>query len=219
MNNLTEYLEQYSLLSLEKQEKLARLIGEHTVDFDLEGGMIHFTEQCSFPFQVLGTESDNSLTWLWAWAEEQPDIPLNRLSSAYQVKDWGEKAGLPQFTMPSIDLTRADGRALSIIASEICGASSYYQDSYEGGAVFLLLFGEAIDRQPSFDAAGLQRQFTEVLSLYELNGRTALIAYLRKKGLSYSEEERILHAELESGEKLSAKFDENGQVVAIEGDN
>lgn len=215
MNILTEYLEQFALLSLEKQEKLAILIGEHSAELNLEEGMIQFNEGVLFPFQVLGTESDNSLTWLWGWAEEQPEIPLNRLSSAYLMKDWGEKAGIPEFTKPSVDLTRSDGRAISLISSEICGASCSYQDSYEGGAVYLLLFGEAIDQQPSFDVAGLSRQFSEVLSLYDLNERTALLSYLRKKGLPFSEDNQTLSAELETGEKLTAIFDEKGRLLTI----
>jgi drug/metabolite transporter (DMT)-like permease len=56
------------------------------------------------------------------------------------LRAWGEKEGLQEFTLPSVDLDRADGTMLSLIASEVCKASGYYRDPYEGGALFLLLF-------------------------------------------------------------------------------
>jgi hypothetical protein len=75
MAKITEYLELYALISLEKQEKFDRLIGEHTMELDVDTGTIRFSNGLAVPFQVLGTESGNTLTWLWAWSDEQPDMP------------------------------------------------------------------------------------------------------------------------------------------------
>ena len=148
-NTLQAYLEQYALLSLEKQDKLESLIGEHLHELDLDAGTIRFNE-LQFPVQVIGTESYNTLTWLWAWADEQEEIPASLTQSAIQLRIWGAEAGIPEFTMPSVDLNRADGSALAMIAAEVCKASCYYRDGYEGGAAYLLLFDRTIDsRRPS----------------------------------------------------------------------
>ncbi len=215
MKNLTSYLEEYALISLEKQDKLARLIGEHAVELDIEAGTIRFSGNIEFPTQVLGTQSDNTLTWLWAWAEEQPEIPVDLQRSSLQLKAWGAKAGINEFSVPSVDLDDADGQAISLIASEVCKASCYYQDTYEGGALFLLLFGKEIDRQPSFDVAGLIRHFSHLISFYELNHRNALLSYFRLKGLSYAEQGPVIAGELESGEDIRVKFDLKGSAISI----
>jgi hypothetical protein len=210
---LTDYLEQYALIALEKQDKFAILIGEHTYDLDLESGKIRFNDNLEFSYQVLGTESDNTLIWLWAWADEQTEeIPVNLLQASRQLREWGSSKGIQEFTLPSVDLDRADGHVLSMIATEVCGASCYYRDAYEGGAAFVLIFDKRIDVQPSFDLSRLSRRFLDLISHYELNHRKVLSSYLRIKGLSPSETGPLITCELESGERLSAEFDEAGRL-------
>jgi hypothetical protein len=218
MNALTEYLGKYALISLEKQEKLARLIdGQVVVDIDFDAGMLHFSDGPEFRFQVLGTESDNTLNWLWAWAEEQEDLNPYLLTSSLQMKEWGVKAGIPECTIPSVDLEKADGYTLSLIASEVCAASCYYQDSYDGGASFLLLFGGELEQLPGFDVAGLSRQFSNLIALYELNHRNALMSYLRQKSLPFAEQGTTIKFELESAEQVSAEFSPDGVLKSING--
>lgn len=217
MNALASYLEQYGLVSLEKQEKLKSLLGDHTMELDFDAGLIRFSSAYEFPFQVLGTESDNTLTWLWAWAEEQTEVPEEQLRSARQMREWGAKENLIEFTTPSVDLTSADGLIISLISSEICGASCYYQDSYDGGALFLLLFGQTIDVQAPLDAAGLLRQLSGLASIYEFNHRNALRSYLRSKGLAFSEAGLLISGDLESGENIQAVFNEQDALVSLNG--
>ena len=160
MSTFIEYLEKYALVSLEKQEKFRRLIGEHTRELDLDSGLIRFDSDLVFPFQVLGTESNNTLTWLWAWSEEQTEIPPNLIKSSFELKDWGNRHRIREFMMPSVDLNGADGHAISLIATEVCRASCYYRDPYEGGTVYVLIFGKTIDEQPPLDFSRLSPQYT-----------------------------------------------------------
>ncbi len=217
MNELTHSLEQYALISLEKQEKLSRLLGDHLVELDFDMGLLRFSGEMEFYFHVLGTESDNTLTWLWAWADEQAEAPEELLQSALQMKEWGASRGIEECTLASVDLDKADGHALSLLAAEVCSASCYYRDAYDGGALFLLLFGKEIDRQPSFDAAGLVRRFSQLILLPNLNHRNALLAYLRKKLLPFVEHGAIITAELESGEDIRAEFDPSSRLLFING--
>ncbi len=217
MTRFKEYLEKYALLSLEKQEKLASLIGEYTFDIDYDAGVIRFAGGSEFPFQVLGTESDNTFTWLWAWADEQAEIPALLLKSAHQLKSWGENNGVSEFSMPSHDLDMADGKAISLISSGICDAGCFFREDYDGGALFLLLFGTEIGRQPSFDAAGLIRQMTDLSSLDGINLRNTLTSYLRLKNISFAEQGTIIEFELESTERMSVEFGPSGGVKSING--
>ncbi len=211
-----KYLERYALLSLEKQDKLGSLIGEHLHELDLDAGTIRF-DQFQFPMQVIGTESDNTLTWLWAWADEQTELPASLMQSAIQLRTWGAGEGIPEFTIPSVDLNTADGTAISMVASEVTKASCFYRDSYEGGSVFLLLFDRTIDSQPSFDRVRLLRALSDLLSRNDLNHRNTLLSYLTVKGLSPAAERDLISCELESGERLIAEFDDTGRLVAING--
>jgi Family of unknown function (DUF6882) len=218
MTKLIEYLEHYALTTLEKQDRLALLVGEHTFELDLDGGKARFGETLEFPFQVLGTESDNTLTWLWAWADEQAEVPLSLLSSAFQLKDWGEKNGVKEFIVPSVDLAAADGHAISLIAAGVCGASCFYRDRYEGGGAFVLIFDKRIDAQPSFDLPRFIRKFLDLSSRAEFNHRRALAAYFRAKGLRFTETGTLTNGELVSGERVNAEFDGAGTLISLNGE-
>jgi hypothetical protein len=215
-NPVRTYLEQYALLSLEKQDKLESLIDEHLHELDLEAGRIRFNG-LEFPLQVLGTESGNTLTWLWAWADEHTEVPARQLQSAIQLRNWGAGERAAEFTLPSVDLHRADGHALAMIGAEVCKASCYYQDAYEGGAVFLLLFDRIIDNQPSFDRARLLLRLTDLFSRYDLDHRNTLLSYLTLKELSPKAERNLISCELGTGERVNAEFDETGRLVMVNG--
>jgi hypothetical protein len=215
MDKLTEYLEQYALISLEKQDRLALLLGDHTPALDLDSGKIRL-DNVEFPFQVLGTESDNTLIWLWAWADEQTeDVPEPLLRASRELREWGLRQHLQEFTRPSIDLGRADGHVFSMIAGEVCRAGCYYRDAYDGGAAFLLLFGALIDAQPSFDLSRLSQRLLELISRYELNHRNALRSYFRTRGLFVQETGPSMSCELDSGERLSAEFTDAGHLIRL----
>lgn len=219
MTTLAGYLEQFALLSLEKQDKLDILFGDYTYTLDLDAGKIRFNDNLDIAFQVLGTESDNTLVWLWAWADEQPeDVPENLLRAARELKVWGSCEGVHEFTHPSVDLHQADGRVLSLIAGELCKASCSFRDVYDGGSAYLLLYDKAIDEQPSFDLSRLSRRFLDLISRYEINHRNTLISYLRSSGISIAESDSSITCLLDSGERLSAGFDSAGRLTHLNGE-
>ena len=216
MNTLTHYLEQYALLSLEKQDKLAHVVGEHLFQIDLDAGTVSFGD-LELPYQVLGTESYNTLTWLWAWAEEQPEIPEELVSTAQALKDWGARAGIQEFTVPSVAIDKIDGHAFALIASEVCKTSCFYRDAYEGGALFVLLFDKRIDNQPPFDLTRLSNHFLDMIERYTFNHRNMLLAYLGVKGITALTLDHRITCKLATGETLSAEFDEAGRILLLNG--
>jgi Family of unknown function (DUF6882) len=222
MKKLTDYLEQYALFSMEKQDKLARIIGEQIHQLDLDAGVIRFSRDLELQFQVLGTESDNTLTWLWAWAEEQSEIPENLIQTSLQLREWGVHEGISEFMLPSIDIHKTDGNSIALVSSQIAKASSYFRDSYEGGAAYLLIFDKSIENEPSFDRASLYHHLTELLSRYELNQRKVLMSYLEMKELSPVSKDLLITCELENGERVNAEFDDkeklrvwNGEAITM----
>jgi hypothetical protein len=220
MTKLTEYLEQYALLSLEKQDKLDLLLGdEHTHSLDLEAGKIRFHDNLEIAFQVLGTESDNTLVWLWAWADEQTEeVPADLLKASRELMNWGSREGVQEFTSPSVDLHKADGHVFSMIASELCRASCYFRDAYDGGAVYLLLFDKVIEAQPSFDLTRLSRRLLDLFSRYDINHRNTLLSYLRTRGIVFAEKNTLITCVLDSGERLNAEFDIAGHLTMLNGE-
>ena len=216
MSTLREQIERYALLALEKQDKFFRLAGEHLFELDLEKGLARFGRAIEFPCQVLGTQSDNTLTWLWAWSEAQEEIPETLLRSSREMRSWALRENVPEAAEPSVDLDRADGRALAMVAVEVCGASSFYRDPYEGGALYLLLFGRAIDDQAALTGQRMAYHVRELSRQYDISPRETLLAYFRAKGLQADFSGRTLSCLLESGEPFTMEFDAHGMPVEQE---
>jgi hypothetical protein len=219
MNPVIRYFEQYALVSLEKQDGLIRRLGEHILELDLDAGIARFNRDFAFPFQLLGTESDNSLTWLWAWADEQPELPEELLRSGRDLKAWGAREEVAEFTVPSLDLNRADGTMLALIASGVCAASGYYRDYYDGGTLYILLYGADSGHLQEFDRAGLIHAMRDLASRYDFDHRKALLSYFSMKGLPLSGSDDAVNAELAGGERVVALFDHAGKVTTINGES
>lgn len=216
MSRLLEQFERSSLLALEKQDKLAAAAGEHFLEFDLDTGKAKLGSSLECSIQVLGTQSDNTLTWLWAWSEEQGEVPEALIASALGLREWGARQGVREFTEPEIDLDRADGVTIAMIAVEAAGASCYYRDAYDGGSLYLLLSSEAIDRQPPLGARRLAFHLRELAAEHGINPRNTLLAYLRARGIPFSEEGASVRCLLANGEEFSMGFDEQGRLLGTE---
>jgi hypothetical protein len=218
MASLQALVERFAMVSLEKQAKLAGLIGDHYFHADLDEGRVRFSDAWECPFQVLGTESDNTLTWLWGWADEQSEVPDHLLTAVQELRKWGIQNNVVELTLPSIDLNRADGTMLSMIASPICRANAFYREYFDGGSLFVLLFGDAVDRQPGFDRSGFLRALTEHTSVYSGNHRALIASYFRELNLPYQETSGAFSGELAVGERIVAEFDPSGMITTINGE-
>ena len=203
---------------MEKQNKLARIVSEQMHQLDLDAGMIRFSRDLALSFQVLGTESDNTLTWLWAWAEEQTEIPDNLIQTSLQLRDWGLRERINEFIQPSVDTFKTDGNAIAIVSTQIANANSYFRDSYEGGAAYILIFDKSIENEPAFDGVSLYRHLTELFSRYELNQRKVLLSYLEIKGFAPVSQGPLVICELANGERIIAEFDDEGKLRVWNGE-
>jgi hypothetical protein len=219
MKTFIQYVEQYALLSLEKRHKLSGLVADEMHELDLEAGTVLFSSGLVIPYQVLGTESDHTLTWLWAWAEEQTEIPEDLLQTSLDLRAWGMREGLHEFTVPSVDLDRADGNSIALIATEIAKANSFFRDVYDGGSALLLLFDNSIDVQPGFDRKALFQELSGLAALYDLDQRNVLRSYLVAKQLSPTEDGALLSCELDTGERIIAEFNERDKIINLNGES
>ena len=213
-----QHFERCALVSLEKHARFLDLVGEHFMELDLDAGMARFTGDRSYPFQVLGTESENTLSWLWAWAGEQTEIPESLLKASLAMKVWLESKGLAELALPSLDLDLADGLMLSLIATEVCGADAYYREHYEGGSLFLLLYRAGVSAANPFDRRELVRNLDDLIQRYEFNHRSALLSYFRARGIASADTGETVTAALQNGEQIIAEFDASGRLTGVNGE-
>ncbi len=66
--------EQYALETFAKQMHLMTLVGEADWQFDTDTGTLEFSNGYRWKGQLLGSESRESFTWLWAWANQASNL-------------------------------------------------------------------------------------------------------------------------------------------------
>lgn len=217
----TSLMTRYALASLDKQLHLQELFGkERGWSFDLATSTLTFDEMPPYHIQLIGTESEQSKTWLWAWANTESNIPSLAMQSVQQLRAFGEKYAIKQFTAAEILVTDQDnGFNFCLIASGVLGADSFYRAAYDGGALYMLIQEPAYPRT----AENILMRVSRVvpLALDKLNlpdARAACYYYLTWYGLDVKATETMLVATDHTGSVVRAEFGTNNQFVNISAD-
>ncbi len=216
MSMLKDLFERHAAASWDKQQALTALIGEHSWQLDTQNGVITVNKRPGFPAQVLGTESDVSNSWLWGWANKVSPLPEKLLASARELRAIGEKESIVELTQPQISRDNVDGHYLSLLASGLCNADCYYRGPYDNGAVFVLISAPAVRQKMDDSAAHLASIFSQVISTFEMDHRSALRSYLQFKRYAVRETPTEMIGRSNRGGELKATFDEAGRVEDLD---
>jgi hypothetical protein len=133
---LTHLFCRHVAASFDKQLHLADFVGVLDWHFDVATGLLSFGEAYHWQAQILGTETHDNQTWLWAWANQASNIPPQLLGAALAMRLLGEHHHTPELTEAQLSLGGVNGHFLALLASGICRANAYYRAPYDGGAAF-----------------------------------------------------------------------------------
>jgi hypothetical protein len=207
----------FAFTAMDRQLHLAAVHGEHDWEADLEKGEIRFASQFAYQVQVLGSESDLSDTWLWAWANETSDLPETVLHSARRLLEKGNEMDIEELTSPELDLADIGGHELAMVALGLLDGVAYYRGPYDDGAVFFLLTGPPLppDTRPSHERAS--SALLRVIETYEVSDVRLGLRHLAPQVGAELIERGELHWQLVApdGRRLDLTFDDNGRLSGI----
>jgi hypothetical protein len=207
----------HAAVSFGKQLLLAELIGSFDWHFDMPLGLLSFGDKYQWCAQILGTEADDSQTWLWAWANEASNIPIQLLGSALTLRMLGEAHGIPELAEPELPLEQIDGHILATIGSSVCRADAYYRCPYEGGAAFVLIKDENFPRCTEPPLARIASVFPQAISAIEIpDHRLAFTSYLEYYGIAFEGDGMQVVAKEGDEPVLTAAFDELNRLMKLE---
>ena len=209
---------QHLLLTFDRQLLLADLIGDLSWSYDLQAGILSFNYRFQWRSEILGTESEETQTWLWAWANEASGIPEQQQTASMQLRALGEEHGIPELTEPVVPLDHRDGHAFASLAVGEGLGRAYYRAPYEGGAAFLLITDEALQFVVGNPVQRVLTVFPQAISAMELpDHREALRGYLRHYGLKPEDENGCLVLRDGGEELLRAEFDNQNRLTRLTG--
>ena len=183
------------------------------VDFDR--GIISFGEE-EYPLQFLGSESNSSNTWLWAW-ENINGFNENIISLAREIKAKGEKLNLEALTTPEIDISdELNGHTLSIVA---CGLADknycYYYGPHSGGAILVAFDGVDEKVFAPVDAKDFADIIVNSIQQFPLNHKLFVESFLEWNKTKYEWNKNTLIADFENSQKLEIDFEEKTELARI----
>jgi hypothetical protein len=213
-------LEDHVFRVLENQFRLYQFLGKHDWSFNMDDGRLTFTNSetkdllARCPVQILGTESKESNTWLWAWANTASQIPDRLLAGSRMVKLEAEKAELVEYRTPELPISYPWLAAeLSIVSAGHLGLYTYYAAGYDGGAMYCAVerCPEADDTMPR-DGLLVNRVIFTAISALDMNHRDAIFAYLGQP----AEPEGTGGIWDLGKDQVKINFDDQGRVTKLE---
>lgn len=211
-----ELIAAYGGIALEKQMDLGDVIGSNSWNADMTKGTISFGENLTFPIQVLGTYSHSSQTWLWAWANEQSGLPANIIQQSLQLKKYGDDNGIDLLTNSSFDFNEQEMHLIGLIAAGIFNTSGYYIADYGQGAMVVTITSNIIDDARKDHHHRIPTVFPQLISLFDMNHKEALTAYLNAKKYTVSINNDQVTGN-KDGNTITAKFDTLNRLTQLNG--
>jgi hypothetical protein len=111
-------------------------------DWDQGTGQLVFSEEgvarLVADIQFVGSVSNQSKTWLWAWANPHLTPPVKR--DVDEVRRFGEAHGIPQLTTAKWVADEIDGWEMTSIAAYVLQAKGAYRTPRDDGGFTYLIF-------------------------------------------------------------------------------
>lgn len=218
-NKLRELFETHGLMSVRKQRSFANFLGQHAFEYDKAQGTLSLpaqgqtsTEPRVYKVQVLGSE--DSKTWLWAWANAQSEFPEGQLQAAQRLKILGEEHGIEEFTAPRLPLDRVSGHLLASVALGILDMPAYYRGAV--GQTSLVCLLEGVPPLSPIGGAELVATLGDAISNFEFrNHRKSVEAFLGQLGLAASWEANAFNVTTEDGVLVIGQFDDKNRLAKL----
>lgn len=203
--------------SFDRQLRVVELVGESAWQFDMTSAILTFGEQYRWHTQILGAESYGSSTWLWAWANDASEIPLELLGAAKMMRIFGQHHQIPELAEPEIPLGEINGHYLSMIASGVCRANAYFRAPYQDGAAFLLIQDESFPRSTEPPLYRIVSVFAQAISSLDIDDHNlAFVGYLEYHGLAFEAQGGRIVVRHDNEPALTATFDESSRLANLE---
>ena len=211
-----ELIEKYGGIALEKQLHFGEIVGDLSWNVDMQAGEISFGDKFVFPFQILGTFSHSSESWLWAWANERSGIPEKLMKQALTLQKYGQDIEIDLLRNSEFDAEKTDLHLIGSIASGMFNASGYYLANYGQGTMCVTIKSDKIDSSYENNHYSTMTVFQQLISLFEMNHKNALLNYLSAKGYETKEEGNILTGS-KDGKVITAEFDDLSRLTKLNG--
>ncbi|WP_316832141.1 DUF6882 domain-containing protein [Pedobacter aquatilis] len=211
-----ELIERFGGIAFDKQLDVAQIIGDNSWSLDMVNCEINFGDDLVFPFQILGSYSRSSQSWLWAWANTQAEMANDSLEHAFKLKKYGEENNIDFLKIDHFEASNIDLHLIGLTASGMMNASGYYIADYGKGAMVFTLKSDAIEKISKNKHERILSVFPQLISDFDVDHKLALKYYLEAKGY-FTKVERHKITGIKGYNKITAEFDKDNLLTKLNG--
>lgn len=228
IRTLTDVLDDGAFVSVERQRRLADLLGEggeyaDRWDVDLDAGTLTFTGRGGTlvtPAHLVGTAAPGPGSWMWAWNNVNgfSDAVVARAGA---VRDFGARFGIKELASAEVPLRgepRQDAVEYAVAAGLVNGGLPHYTAEVGGGTVVAFVVDEPRAALGAPSVATAASVVAEALANgAALDHRRALEAYGELRGFGVPEQTDDLVVLEAADGRLTARFDAEGRITGLDG--
>ena len=195
-DKLAQLFMQHGAASLDKQIYLEAMLGKARWSFALDEGVLAFRlphqEPLQLNVQLLGTESADDHSWMWAWNNTTSAIHLRLLKAAQDLRAFGEREDVPELCTPLLTLSSTiNGGRIAAVACGVARAACFFRVAYPGGVLFMLIKDARYKRSVLHPLKRIAQVFPRFVAQHAVvDQRFAFISYLKFYRLKVEEHPR-----------------------------
>ncbi len=225
IRTLTDVLDDGAFISVERQRRLAEVVGEggpygDRWGADLSAGVLTFTGPggtLETPAHVIGTAAPGPGSWVWGWHNVNgfPDAVVARSA---RVRELGARFGISALTAEEVPLRgepRQDATEYAVVAGLVNGGLPHYTVEVGAGTIVAFLIEDPQAALPAPSAATAITVIGEALmggAVHDQRRALAAYAELRGLGLEQAGPDAVLSGPDGS---VTVTFDEAGRISAM----
>lgn len=146
---LAALLERTLVIALVRQARLQRLLGDedHGWSSDLSENRLRLGPGAVYEIDVLGTQSRNNDTFVWAWSN--PSFSERQRMSSLMLRKVGREQRIPELVEDGeVPLDRMEASLACLLGVGVADADAYFVGEHDGGAIAFLIHDEALRSEP-----------------------------------------------------------------------
>lgn len=203
----------YGALALDKQESLGELIGDKVGNLNIEKGVLSFDDDLEFPIQIIGTLSNETNKWHWAWDNEGIDLPEDLVKEAIEVKEIGEKHEISQFTTNIFDADNLEAHLIAMAVLGIMDDAGYYAADFDEITFFVTIQSDKIPHDETIER--FINVYNKFQKEFDVKPRLAFEGYTKLRGYDYKEKEEFSVAKMGES-RVIVGFTDRGNMTHIQ---
>jgi hypothetical protein len=194
--------------------------------YDIATAVLTVGSNVWFQAPLLGSFTEASNCWLWAWANRELNLPLSSQSLQNEVRRLATVTGSPVFAVNEPirceevlprELLGSVGYVFGLVVAGELDYDAYYPITFEGGQTVALIRDPRLRVAEPYPAARISSLFRQVVAGCPIpDQQAAFLAYVEAYQMQAVVDEQEVAVLLGGREVLTARFDERNQLISLD---